>query len=136
MATRARVLIFFPGVRSRSWPTSPRSWTWYGSRVPKHYPTPCVGFSTPAEPGEPMGIQRKPPVIAIRGTRHLPDVVTQQQLGELADLQAAERRLTRTVIEKALSIERRIQEGAKVEPGSLGFDQSLTLARSQQVRVG
>jgi hypothetical protein len=62
--------------------------------------------------------------------------VTQPELRELADLQAAEWKLNRAVMLKATSVERRLQEGAIQEDGALEFDRELAMARRPGVKAG
>lgn len=83
-----------------------------------------------------QGTRRKPPVTAIRGAAQAPDVLTQAELLHLAELQAAEWKVYRTVISEAIAIKRRLQEGAAQEPGALELDHELTLARRPAVKAG
>ena len=76
---------------------------------------------------------RKPPVVAIRGTTG-PDVITQNELRELAALQDAEWLASRVSQKASMDLEARIAHGATIEPGLLMWDAERNMARSQKSR--
>ena len=76
---------------------------------------------------------RKPPVVAIRG-RAIPDVITQAELHELAELQDAEWLASRVSQKASMDLEARIAHGATIEPGPLTWDKERNMARSRKSR--
>lgn len=74
---------------------------------------------------------RKPPVIAIKGTAK-PDLITQKELKEAADLQAAvwmSERAAHLAIER---LRARLFHGASIEDGALVFDRELKMVRHRR----
>lgn len=84
-----------------------------------------------------MSPRRKPPrrVLSIRGD-FAPDVVTQAQLQEAADLQATAWLAEKQARECVQGLERRIMHGAAVEPGEMTFDRDLQMARRRKDGTG
>ena len=76
---------------------------------------------------------RKPPVVASRG-RAVPDVITQAELHELAELQDAEWLASRVSQKASMDLEARIAHGATIEPGPLTWDRERNMARSRKSR--
>lgn len=74
--------------------------------------------------------QRKPPakVKAIKGDFR-PDVISQEELRNAAELQATVWLAEKNAREAVQKIEARILAGATLEPGELTFDQDLQMAR-------
>lgn len=77
---------------------------------------------------------KKPPtrVRSIRNESVAPDLVTQAQLAELADLQAIAWEAHGAASKRAATISARIREGAVIEPGNWGFDTELEMARRKR----
>lgn len=74
---------------------------------------------------------RKPPVVAIKGTTG-PDIITQKELKEAADLQAVvwtSERAAHLAIER---LRNRLFQGATLETGSLTFDRELKMVRRKK----
>ncbi len=63
---------------------------------------------------------------------YAPDVVTQAELKESAELQATAWLAEKQAREKVQSLERRLREGATVEPGPMEFDMELQMARTRK----
>jgi hypothetical protein len=79
--------------------------------------------------------RKRPPIVAIRGS-HDSDLITQEELAELAVLQDAEWIASRAAQKAALSIETRIAHGAVLEGGPLDFDKQRHMVRSRGKATG
>jgi RNA polymerase-interacting CarD/CdnL/TRCF family regulator len=80
-------------------------------------------------------MNRKPPVVAIRGNA-VRDVVTQSDLRALSALQSAEFAASRAMQKASLEIEARLAHGAIIEVGNLVFDDDRKMARTRKVKAG
>ena len=82
-------------------------------------------------------MKRKPPgkVSAISG-QHKPDVVSQNELLELADMQRMEWSVGKRAALMSETVKTRIQHGATVEPGTLYFDIELEMVRTARKKEG
>jgi hypothetical protein len=90
-------------------------------------PVPC--YKIPA--------MRKPPgrVRPIKG-EYVEDVVTQSELNEISHLQAVEWQAARAAHRSIEKLERRLLEGASLEPGPLVFDRDLKMVRTRRKAPG
>jgi hypothetical protein len=75
--------------------------------------------------------KRKPPVVAIKGTVR-PDLVTQTDLTEIAELQASVWQVERAVHLAVERLRNRVFQGATVEDGELVFDWELKMVRRRK----
>lgn len=80
------------------------------------------------------GVRKKPPtkVTTITRRRFKRDLVTQRDLKELSDLQAAEFVVSQSMQKLALTIFDRVESGAEIEGGDLTFDLELRMARTRR----
>lgn len=72
---------------------------------------------------------------AIKG-EYAPDLITQAELLNAAELQATVWMAEKNARECVQGIERRIEQGARIEPGNMIFDRELQMARSKKRKDG
>ena len=81
-----------------------------------------------------MSTERKPPVVEINGSGHRPDVISDDDLRNLAELQAFAWRAERAAQDAVASIERRILHGARIDSIDWYWDSDLRMVRSRKER--
>lgn len=76
---------------------------------------------------------RKPAskVLSIAGS-YAPDKITQDELSQIAQLQAAEWLASQAAHKAVFAVLERLKSGAQVEEGSLHFDAELKMVRSHR----
>lgn len=75
-------------------------------------------------------------IAAINGSRHMPDVVTDEDLETIAELQAASWRADKLTQEANAGLRSRILHGAIVRAKRYYWDSSLGMVRSRKDKTG
>lgn len=78
-------------------------------------------------------LPKKPPakIVSIAGQLD-EDIVTQKELAEISDMQAAEWVAAQSAHRAVLRLIERLKAGAKIEDGTLTFDRELRMVRSRK----